>query len=148
MRLKPAYLSLAMLVACAEGAEDGSQDQDTTPSAQEEELTYSDDAMLIDFGADAPAELAALVTFVALQRGKVPEALARAEKDLNRFAGVGGVRYVLAIVLHACALGSPGGSLDRASFVQRRDQQLDWLEERAPATESLRRQWQQMRAVR
>ena len=46
------------------------------------------------------------------------------------------------------ALGSPGGSLDRASFVQRRDQQLDWLEERAPATESLRRQWQQMRAVR
>jgi hypothetical protein len=41
-----------MLVACAEGAEDGSQDQDTTPSAQEEELTYSDDAMLIDFGAD------------------------------------------------------------------------------------------------
>lgn len=104
--------------------------------------------LVIDFGADAPAELAALVTFVALQRGKVPEALARAEKDLNRFAGVGGVRYVLAIVLHACALGSPGGSLDRASFVQRRDQQLDWLEERAPATESLRRQWQQMRAVR
>ena len=83
-----------------------------------------------------------------LQRGRIPEAKERAERDLNRFAGVAGVRYVLAIVLHACALGNPEGSIDRATFVQRRDQQLDWLEQRAPETESLRRQWQQMRSVR
>ncbi|MEC8252208.1 MAG: hypothetical protein VYA51_12655 [Planctomycetota bacterium] len=104
--------------------------------------------LVIDFGDDAPAELSALETFVALQRGRIPEAKERAERDLNRFAGVAGVRYVLAIVLHACALGNPEGSIDRATFVQRRDQQLDWLEQRAPETESLRRQWQQMRSVR
>lgn len=52
MRLIPACLSLAMLVACAEGAEDGSQAQDTTPSAQDEELTYSEDALVVDFGED------------------------------------------------------------------------------------------------
>ena len=75
-------------------------------------------------------------------------ALQQAERALNRFAGVGGVRYVLAIVLHACALGSPAGSLDRGRFVERRDQQLDWLEQRAPADESLRQQWLQMRAVK
>jgi len=38
-----------MLLACAEGTEDGSQSQDTTLEPQEE-LTYSDDAMVINFG--------------------------------------------------------------------------------------------------
>ena len=49
MRLIPACLALAMLLACAEGTEDGSQSQDTTLEPQEE-LTYSDDAMVINFG--------------------------------------------------------------------------------------------------
>ena len=104
--------------------------------------------LLIDFGDRAPAELVALQTLVTLQSGDVSGALQQAERALNRFAGVGGVRYVLAIVLHACALGSPAGSLDRGRFVERRDQQLDWLEQRAPADESLRQQWLQMRAVK
>jgi hypothetical protein len=106
------------------------------------------DDLAIDFGDDQPAELAAMQTAVLLQSGKLPEALASAERDLNRFAGVGGVRYVLAIVLHACAVGSKPGSLDRATFVKRRDEQLDWLEARAPAGEALRTKWQQMRAIR
>ena len=106
------------------------------------------DDLAIDFGDQVPAELAAMQTTVLAQAGKVPEALARAEKDLNRFAGVGGVRFVLALVLHACALSSKEGSLDRATFVQRRDEQLDWLETRAPAGEAQRAQWQQIRAVK
>ncbi|MCK5942300.1 MAG: hypothetical protein KAI24_10055, partial [Planctomycetes bacterium] len=104
--------------------------------------------LVIDFGDDAPAELAALQTAAVLQSGKVPEALAKAEKDLLRYAGVGGVRYVLAIVLHACVLGSAEGSLDRATFAKKRDLQLDWLAARAPADEPLRQRWQAMRAIR
>lgn len=104
--------------------------------------------LVVDFGDAPPAELFALQTVMTLLSGAVPDALQRAERDLNRFAGVGGVRFALAIVLHACVQGKPAGSLDRASFVERRDAQLTWLEERAPAGESLRAQWQQMRAVR
>ncbi len=106
------------------------------------------DDLLVDFDDPPPAELAALRTFGTLNRGDVPGALRQAEKDLNRCGGVGGVRYVLAIVLHACTLGSPEGSLDRAEFARRRDAQLTWLEERAPAGEALRQQWRQMRALR
>jgi len=104
--------------------------------------------LLIDFEDRIPAELAALRTTVLLGSNKVPGALKQAEQDLNRFAGVGGVRYALAIVLHACGLGSPEGSLDRASFLKRRDEQLDWLLKRAPESEKLRQQWQQLRAFR
>lgn len=104
--------------------------------------------LAIDFGDRAPAELAALEIATTLQSGAVPAALKLAERGLNRFAGVGGVRFSLAIVLHACTLGKDPGSFDRASFASRRDEQLDWLQARAPAGEALRAQWQQMRAVR
>jgi len=106
------------------------------------------DDLLIDFGDELPAELAMMRVLSVLFSGKVPEALAMAEKDLIRFAGVGSVRYALAIVLDACAKGHQAGSLDRAKFVKRRDEQLSWLEDRAPADATQRQRWQQMRAVK
>jgi len=104
--------------------------------------------LALDFEGRAVAELAALEIATTLQSGAVPAALQLAERNLNRFAGVAGVRFALAIVLHACVLGKDAGSFDRASFAERRDEQLKWLEARAPADEALRAQWQQMRAVR
>ncbi|HEB52846.1 MAG TPA: hypothetical protein ENI87_06300 [bacterium] len=103
--------------------------------------------LFADF-ATAPYEVHALRTAVTLQKGDVPAALAMAERDLNLAPGVPGIRYVMAIVLHACALASKEGSVDRIRFADRRDRQLDWLEQRAPADEPQRQQWQKMRAVR
>ena len=51
MRLRTSFLALAMLTACDESAKDGS-DQDATSAAGDEEPTYGEDAMLIDFGED------------------------------------------------------------------------------------------------
>lgn len=104
--------------------------------------------LLIDFGDAVPAELAALRTTMLLYANQVTEAFAQAGKDLNQFAGVGRVRFVLAGVLQALVLSFPAGSSDRADYVERRDRQLDWLLERAPASEPLRQQWSKMRAVR
>ncbi|MGC6489456.1 MAG: hypothetical protein ACON4Z_17555 [Planctomycetota bacterium] len=104
--------------------------------------------LALDFEDRPVAELAALEIATTLQSGAVPAALTLAEQRLNRFAGVGGVRFALAIVLHACVLGKDEGSFDRATFAARRDEQLAWLEARAPAGEALRAQWLQLRAVR
>ena len=104
--------------------------------------------LLIDFGESVPAELAALRTAMLFFSKDLPAALAQARDDLNRFAGVGRVRFVLAAVLQAHVLSFPEGSLDRAGYVEQRDAQLDWLLERSPQSEPQRRQWTAMRAVR
>lgn len=104
--------------------------------------------LLIDFGESLPAELAALRTAMLFFSNDLPAALAQARKDLNRFAGVGRVRFVLAAVLQAHVLSFPAGSSDRASYVDQRDEQLDWLLARAPQSEPQRKQWTAMRAVR
>lgn len=104
--------------------------------------------LLIDFGDGVPAELAALRTALILRAGQPLDALAAAEKDLLRYAGVGYVRFILAAVLTACVQYSREGSIERGDYLQRRNDQLDWLEARAPAGEALRAQWTQMRAVR
>ena len=104
--------------------------------------------LLIDFGANVPAELAALRTTMLFFSKDLPAALAQSREDLNRFAGVGRVRFVLAAVLQAHVLSFPVGSLDRAGYVEQRDAQLDWLLARAPESEPQRQRWTAMRAVR
>jgi hypothetical protein len=96
----------------------------------------------------APPELDAMAALVALQGGDVAAAVAIVEPLLARAAGVVDVRIAAALVLHACVAGSDAGSEARAGWVARRDAQLDWLREHAPADHAMRPTWQAMRAVR
>lgn len=98
--------------------------------------------LLVDF-AKPPAELRAMQTIVTLQGGDVPSALKAAEQQVLETPGVQGVRFVAAVVLHACVLGNNPGTPDRADFVRRRNVHLDWLDQRVP--EGQTRKWDAMR---
>ena len=95
-----------------------------------------------------PPELAAMLALVQLQRSDVPEAVAAIDTLLLQTPSVPVARYAGAIIYHACALASAAGTVDRERWLGRRDQQLDWLEQRMPADEPLRQRWASMRAQR
>ncbi|MBL8724697.1 MAG: hypothetical protein JNK49_11660 [Planctomycetes bacterium] len=95
-----------------------------------------------------PAEIDAMLALLALQRGDLSAALGFVEPLLTRSPGVVEVRRAAALVLHACALGSPAGSPDRAAWLQRRDLQLDWLFAQAPPDDAGRATWATMREQR
>jgi hypothetical protein len=97
---------------------------------------------------EAPVELEAMRVLVELQGGDVPAAVAAADALLLRAPGIMVARYAAALVFHTCAIALPAESTDRASWLQRRDQQLDWLVERAPADEPQRQAWAALRALR
>lgn len=94
----------------------------------------------------SPAELRAMQTIATVADNDVPAALKNAEQHLLLAPGAPCVRIALAYVLHVCASGHPEGSEDRAGFAARRDQQLDWLDKRAPDEE--RAKWAPMRQLR
>ena len=99
--------------------------------------------LIVDF-AVLPDELRAMQTIVILRRGEVPAALAAAEQHLVEAPGVPGVRFVAAFVLHACAHTEEPA--DRAAFVQRRNVQLDWLDQHVPP--GVPKKWESMRELR
>ncbi|MGK0153106.1 MAG: hypothetical protein ACI9SE_000050 [Neolewinella sp.] len=101
--------------------------------------------LLVDF-AKAPAELRAMQTIVMLFDRDVAGALKAAEQQANETPGVQGVRYVAAVVLHGCALGSEAAPVDRAAFLKRRNVHLDWLDKRVPAEQD--KKWDPMRQLR
>lgn len=101
--------------------------------------------LIVDFDA-VPAELRAMQTIVTVHNEDVPGSLKAAEEHLLASPGTPCVRIALAYVLHICATGSAAESVDRAAFVNRRNQQLDWLDERAP--EDKRARWTPMRQLR
>ncbi|MBL8728740.1 MAG: hypothetical protein JNM25_09945 [Planctomycetes bacterium] len=98
--------------------------------------------------ASPPPELAAMHVLLLLQSGDVRGASLAAEALLLRAPGVLAVRWAAALVFHACALGQPEGSGERARWVDRRNSQLDWLLQYAPADDSRRPQWDTMRSSR
>jgi hypothetical protein len=98
--------------------------------------------------AAPPAEIDAMLALLALQRGDLTTALGHVEPLLQRCPGVVEVRRAAAFVLHACALGSPAGSGDRAAWLQRRDLQLDWLFAQAPPDDGGRAAWASLREQR
>lgn len=99
--------------------------------------------LVIDF-VTPPAELRAMQTLVKLILDKdLPAALESAEQQLNIHPGVPAVRFVLAMVLHGCVIGHAKDSPDRASFVNRRNAQLDWLDQRIPVGQP--KKWAAMR---
>ncbi|MBX3462435.1 MAG: hypothetical protein KF830_04650 [Planctomycetes bacterium] len=92
-----------------------------------------------------PPELEAMRVLLVLQSGDVRGATAAAEAILLRAPGVLTVRWAAALVFHAAALAYPTDSAERAGWRQRRNHQLDWLLERAPADDGRRPQWDRMR---
>ena len=100
--------------------------------------------LFVEF-ATPPAELRAMQTIVTMS-DDLPLALSEAERHLIVSPGVPCVRLALAYVLHGCAMGHPAESADRAVFVERRDEQLDWLDQRAPVDKRAR--WDPMRQLR
>ncbi|MBL9076078.1 MAG: hypothetical protein JNL08_01160 [Planctomycetes bacterium] len=105
------------------------------------------DAVRAEF-ALPPPELDAIRVLLLLQSGDLRAAAAEAEALLARAPGVPAVRWAVALVFHACALGHPEGSGERAQWLRRRDPQLDWLLERAPADDKRRPQWSELRRQR
>lgn len=101
--------------------------------------------LLVDF-TTPPAELRAMQTIVTVHNDDIPGALSDAEKHLIASPGIPCVRIALAYVLHICARGHSEESADRAVFVKRRNQQLDWLDARAPVDK--RAKWDPMRQLR
>lgn len=82
--------------------------------------------VLGDFAAP-PAEGRAMLAFAQLQLGDLTAATATCGEALARAPGVAVVRFAAAVTYHACALGCAAGSPDRATWVARRDTQVDWL---------------------
>lgn len=95
-----------------------------------------------------PPELEAMRVLLVLQSGDVRGASLAAEALLLRSPGVLAVRWAAALVFHACALGESAGSGARAQWVERRNHQLDWLLQNAPADDKRRAQWDRMRGER
>lgn len=100
--------------------------------------------LVVDFDK-VPDELRAMQTIVTASNEDVAGALKAAELHQLASPGTPCVRIALAFVLHICATGNPEGSADRAAFVSRRNQLLDWLDERAPED---KRVWTKMRALK
>jgi hypothetical protein len=95
-----------------------------------------------------PVEGLAMLAWAQLQANDVAAATATAEAALARAPGVGVVRLSAAFVFHACAVGSPDGSPQRASWVARRDAQIDWLERQEPRNEAWLEQCAELAKVR
>ncbi len=95
-----------------------------------------------------PPELEAMHVLLVLQSGDVRSATSAAETLLVRAPGVLAVRWAAALVFHACVLGQPPDSGSRTQWIERRNPQLDWLLERAPADDKRRPQWDTMRGLR
>lgn len=112
------------------------------------EMSAGELEALRDQFAAPPAELDAMLAVLALRRGELEAAMGWIEPALQRCPGVVEVRRAAALVLHACAMGSPAGSGDRAAWLQRRNLQLDWLFAQAPGDDAGRASWAQMREQR
>jgi hypothetical protein len=95
-----------------------------------------------------PPELEAMHVLLLLQSGDVRGASLAAEALLLRAPGVLAVRWSATLVFHACVLGQQPGSGERAQWLDRRNHQLDWLLQNAPADDSRRSQWDTMRSAR
>ena len=98
--------------------------------------------------AEVPVEHAPMEALVQLQGGDVPAAVRTIDAALARAPGVGVVRFAAAAVFHVCVLASAAGSDDRATWVVRRDAQLDWLLRQSGLDETRRATWRQMRELR
>ncbi|MBM4061818.1 MAG: hypothetical protein FJ265_12095 [Planctomycetes bacterium] len=98
--------------------------------------------------ATPPVEIDARLALVVLQQGDLAGAVAVVEPALLRAPGVAEIRWAAAVVFHACALGHAAGSAERAPWLERRDAQLDWLLEQAPADDPLRERWAALRQER
>lgn len=97
---------------------------------------------------DLPGEHGAMLASAQIEAGQLPAAVASADLALGRAPGLVVVRRVAAVVYHACVLGSPADSVDRADWVRRRDAQLDWLERQPRLDDAQRGKLRQMREVR
>lgn len=96
--------------------------------------------------AVVPVELAAMIAFAQLQAGETAAAVTEVESLLARAPGVLGVRVAAAIVFHVCVLNSADEE-QKQRWRPRRNAQLDWLLENAPATDGRRETWSQMRQL-
>lgn len=95
-----------------------------------------------------PAELEAMRILVVLQSGELEKAVAATEALLARSAGVPSVRFAAALVFLACAMTHPEGSPARASWLERRDVQIEWLSTRLDPGDPRRAQAQALRTRR
>lgn len=95
-----------------------------------------------------PVELEAMRVLVVLQRGDLEGAAPAADALLLRGAGVLAARWAAALVFQACAQTHAAGSPGRATWIGRRDVQLDWLLARAPADDLRRATWNTLRGQR
>lgn len=95
-----------------------------------------------------PVEVDAMHVVTLLDARDLDAALAAAEAMLLRSPGVVEVRWAAALVFHGCAMGSAEGSEQRASWLRRRDAQLDWLSHNAPAEDKRRERWAALRDMR
>ena len=101
-------------------------------------------AMRAEFG-DAPVELEAMAVLAQVQAGENAAAAQAAEAMLARAPGVLGARWCAAMVFHVCALASPD-EVQKASWQQRRNVQLDWLQQQAEPDDRRRETWASMRS--
>ncbi len=95
-----------------------------------------------------PVEAMAMRVMATLQLGDVPAATAACEAALSHAPGVFTVRWAAFVVFHACALGSAADSPERASWLQRRDAQCDWLLAQPGLSAKRREQCLQLREQR
>ncbi len=105
-------------------------------------------AKLLDELSPPPVELAAMDVLLVLQGGDVKAAVAAADRLLVTAPGVIAARWSTVAVFHACAFAAAADSPDRAEWLARRDGQLDWLLQRAPADDPRRARWVELRAQR
>lgn len=101
-------------------------------------------ALRAEFG-DAPVELVAMAVLAQLQAGENAAAANDVDALLLRAPGVLGVRWCAAMVYHVCALTSVD-EVQRAAWQQRRNVQLDWLQQQAEPDDGRRETWAAMRS--
>ncbi|MCR9247916.1 MAG: hypothetical protein NXI31_23040 [bacterium] len=87
------------------------------------------------------AELEAMLALAMHFQKDLPGAIAQVEKTLSAFPGVVEVRVVAAAVFAACAAGTAEQAGGNASWVRRRNAQLDWLLENAASEDPRRQGW-------
>jgi hypothetical protein len=93
----------------------------------------------------APIEAQALRVLAQLKANDVEGATQTAQAALARGGGVGDVRWAAAVAFHYQVLMSAADSPDRASWVQRRDAQLGWIEHQSWVDEKRKQQCRAMR---
>lgn len=74
-----------------------------------------------------PVEAMAMRVMATLLLGDLQAAVTVAQAALARAPGVFTVRWAAMGVFHACAMGSAKESVERASWLTRRDAQIEWL---------------------